>query len=70
MGPVYLAFTNAFAAGFGFPLLFNVWSDSAMAGVVVLWLASLYALRLAEAPAKTSSSPSPQPSPLRGEGVG
>jgi hypothetical protein len=48
IGPVYLAFTNAFAAGFGFPLLFDVWADSAMAGVVVLWLASLYALRLAE----------------------
>jgi len=48
MGPVYLAFTNAFAAGFGFPLLFDVWSDSAMAGVVVLWLASLHALRLAD----------------------
>jgi hypothetical protein len=55
MGPAYLAFTNAFAAGFGFPLLFDVWSDSAMAGVVVLWLASLYALRLAE-PATTPAN--------------
>jgi hypothetical protein len=45
MGPVYLAFTNAFAVGFGFPLLFQLWSDSALAGVVILWLASLYALR-------------------------
>jgi hypothetical protein len=42
---VYLAFTNAFAVGFGFPLLFQLWSDSALGGVVILWLASLYALR-------------------------
>lgn len=45
IGPVYVSFTNAFAQGFGFPLLFQVWSDSALAGVVILWLASLYALR-------------------------
>ena len=69
IGPVYLAFTNAFAAGFGFPLLFEVWSDSAMAGVVVLWLASLRALRMSRTVDETSSRPSPQPSPLRGEGV-
>jgi hypothetical protein len=55
IGPVYLAFTNAFAAGFGFPLLFDVWSNSAMAGVVVLWLASLHALRLTRAVDQTSS---------------
>jgi hypothetical protein len=55
IGPAYLAFTNAFAAGFGFPLLFDIWSDSAMAGVVVLWLASLYALRLTRATDQTSS---------------
>jgi hypothetical protein len=47
IGPVYLAFTNAFAVGFGFPLLFDVWSESALAGVVLLWVASLQALRLA-----------------------
>jgi hypothetical protein len=45
IGPVYLAFTNAFAVGFGFPLLFQVWSEAAVAGVAVLWLASLYALK-------------------------
>ena len=44
IGPVYVSFTNAFAQGFGFPLLFHVWADSALAGVVILWLASLYAL--------------------------
>ncbi|OLB92936.1 MAG: hypothetical protein AUI15_19655 [Actinobacteria bacterium 13_2_20CM_2_66_6] len=46
IGPVYLAFTNAFAIGFGFPILFQIWSDSALAGVVILWLATLDALRL------------------------
>jgi hypothetical protein len=46
MGPSYLALTNAMATGFGFPLLFQVWSDLAVAGVIVLWLASLHALRL------------------------
>lgn len=46
VGPSYLAFTNAFAAGIGFPLLFEVWANSAMAGVFVLWLASLHALNL------------------------
>ncbi len=46
IGPVYLAFTNAFAAGFGFPLLFDVWSESALAGVVVLWVTSLQAISL------------------------
>ena len=44
IGPIYLAFTNAFAAGIGFPLLFEVWSNSAFAGMVVLWFAALYAL--------------------------
>jgi hypothetical protein len=59
MGPAYLAFTNAFAAGFGFPLLFDVWSDSAMAGVVVLWLSSLYALRLAEPATRPANERAP-----------
>ncbi len=56
IGPVYVAFTNAFAIGFGFPLLFEVWSDSALAGVVVLWLASLRALRLRSESQLTSLS--------------
>jgi hypothetical protein len=46
VGPSYLAFTNAMAAGFGFPLLFQLWANSAVAGVVVLWLATLQALKL------------------------
>jgi len=46
VGPSYLAFTNAFAAGIGFPLLFEVWANSAVAGVIVLWLAALHALNL------------------------
>ena len=50
IGPVYLAFTNAFAVGFGFPGLFEVWSDSALVGVILLWLASLHALQQAGRP--------------------
>src|SRR5260370_9450810 len=34
IGPVYVAFTNAFAIGFGFPLLFEVGSDCALAVVL------------------------------------
>ena len=52
VGPVYLGFTNAFAVGFGSPALFEVWVDSALAGAVLVWLATLYALRAQTAPAR------------------
>lgn len=45
IGPVYLAFTNAFAIGRGFPVLFEIWVDSPLVGMVILWLAALSALR-------------------------
>jgi hypothetical protein len=45
IGPVYLGFTNAFAIGFGFRALFEVWVDAALAGALILWLATLNALR-------------------------
>jgi glycosyl transferase family 87 len=45
IGPVYLGFTNAFAIGFGFQALFEVWVDAALAGALILWLATLNALR-------------------------
>jgi glycosyl transferase family 87 len=45
IGPVYLGFTNAFAIGFGFQALFEVWVDAALAGALILWLATLDALR-------------------------
>lgn len=45
IGPVYLGFTNAFAVGFGFQALFEVWVDAALAGALILWLATLNALR-------------------------
>lgn len=64
-GPVYLAFTNAFAAGFGFQLLFEVWSDSALAGMVILWLASLHALRLAQRMPATAAVGSPASAQVR-----
>lgn len=44
LGPSFLAFTNALAAGRGFALLFLVWANSPVVGTVVLWLASLKAL--------------------------
>lgn len=34
----------AFAVGLVWPLVFQVWSDSALGGVLVLWVASLHAL--------------------------
>ena len=46
IGPVYLGFTNAFAIGFGFQALFEVWVDAALAGAALLWVANLHALRL------------------------
>lgn len=46
IGPVYLGFTNAFAAGFGFQALFEVWVDAALAGAFILWVASLHALKV------------------------
>jgi hypothetical protein len=51
-GPSYLALTNAMAAGFGSPLLFQVWANVAVAGVIVLWLACLSALALNRAAAR------------------
>ncbi|TMC52644.1 MAG: DUF2029 domain-containing protein [Chloroflexi bacterium] len=45
MGPSYLALTNAMATGFGSPLVFQIWADSAVAGVIVLWVASVHSLR-------------------------
>jgi glycosyl transferase family 87 len=69
IGPAYLAFTNAFAAGFGFPLLFDLWSDSAMAGVVVLWLASLHALRVAQPSTRPAHAPLPSPPPDGGREI-
>ena len=49
IGPAYLAFTNAFAVGFGTRLVFELWSNCALAGMIVLWLGTLYALRGREA---------------------
>ena len=46
LGPVYLGFTNALAAGFGPQVILQVWANSAVAGVIVLWLATLYAIEV------------------------
>ena len=46
IGPVYLAFTNVFAAGIGPPIMVRLGAESALAGAVILWLATLRALAL------------------------
>ena len=50
IGPVYLAFTNAFAIGLGFEAMFEVWADAALAGALILWLTCLHGLRLQTSP--------------------
>lgn len=60
LGPSFLAFTNAMANGFGFPLLFLVWANSPILGTVVLWLTSLGAL---------APKPSHVPRALSGSGA-
>jgi hypothetical protein len=54
IGPAYLAFTNAFAAGWGTPLIFELWSNCALVGTIVLWLATLSALRGHEAASQSA----------------
>lgn len=44
-GPVYLAFTNAYAAGYYWLPIIRPWAESALVGVVLLWCAVLVALR-------------------------
>jgi Glycosyltransferase family 87 len=48
LGPVYLAFTNALAAGIGTQLILQVWANSAVLGAIVLWAASLHAIRMVD----------------------
>lgn len=54
LGPSYLAFTNALAAGFGTQLMFQLWANSPLAGVIVLWLASVHAVKLHGNPTVTA----------------
>lgn len=44
IGPVYLAFTNVFAAGIGPTIIVRLGAESALAGALILWLATLRAL--------------------------
>lgn len=44
-GPVYLAFTNAYAAGYYWLPFTRVWAESALIGAVLLWITVLIALR-------------------------
>lgn len=44
-GPVYLAFTNAYAAGYFWLPFIRIWAESALIGAVLLWITVLIALR-------------------------
>ena len=44
-GPVYLAFTNAYAAGYYWLPFTRAWAESALFGAVLLWVTVLIALR-------------------------
>jgi hypothetical protein len=44
-GPIYLAFTNAYAAGYYWLPFTREWAESALFGAVLLWITVLIALR-------------------------
>jgi hypothetical protein len=44
-GPVYLAFTNAYAAGYYWLPFTRPWAESALIGAVLLWITVLIAMR-------------------------
>jgi hypothetical protein len=46
LGPVHTTLLTAIAAGVANDLLLHVWDEASVAGVALLWLASLYALRV------------------------
>lgn len=56
-GPVYLAFTNAYAAGsYSLPII-RPWAESALVGVVLLWGAVMLALRHQRDPSSRRDNP-------------
>jgi hypothetical protein len=56
-GPVYLAFTNAYAAGYYWLPIIPIWAESALVGVVLLWGTVLVALRYEPDPSSRRDSP-------------
>jgi hypothetical protein len=44
-GPIYLAFTNAYAAGYYWLPFTRPWAESALFGAVLLWITVLIAMR-------------------------
>ncbi len=44
-GPIYLAFTNAYAAGYYWLPFTRAWAESALFGAVLLWITVLIAMR-------------------------
>ena len=45
-GPIYLAFTNAYALGYYWLPIIRPWAESALVGVVLLWVAVLMTLQM------------------------
>lgn len=45
-GPIYLAFTNTYASGYFWLPIIRPWAESALVGIVLLWVAVLMTLRM------------------------
>jgi hypothetical protein len=59
-GPAYLWFTNALAAGIGAQPILQASASSAVVGVIVLWVACLYAVGVVDAKtSRMAASPAP-----------
>jgi hypothetical protein len=68
LGPVHTTLLTAIAAGVANDLLLHVWDEASVAGVALLWLASLYALRGGAGREASATSPAlrPLPEPVPG----
>jgi hypothetical protein len=60
LGVVHTTFLTAIAAGIRWEWLLRPWAESGLAGILVLWAASLYALRVRAAPAPATSREAPR----------
>jgi len=49
-GPIYLAFTNAYASGYYWLPIIRPWAESALVGMVLLWVAVLMTLQMYRRP--------------------
>jgi hypothetical protein len=55
-GPVYLAFTNAYAAGFFWLPVIGLWAETALMGTLLLWATVLVALHSTRKPLRARAS--------------